>query len=174
MELTTLDMILLTTNIVFIIISVFLFIRLRKIEKKSESEVKKQTELSGTTDITPVEFNRERFRIEESESPRPEKTIEAGDEEKIEASKIAEIKREDKISEVEENVASKTPEKIEIPEKIEFKFEEKEPEKEEEEKTEKEPEKKATKKKKPVKKEPSAKQEPKPAPKKNSAKKKKV
>jgi hypothetical protein len=194
MALSPLEIIMLVANIVFIIIAVFLFIRLRKIEKKPEPEIKQQTELSGIADITPVEFNRERFGIEEKKIPEPEKTMEAGEEEKIEASKIAELKLEDELPEVgeaprkkraaakkeemkvpEETVVEKQevpPEKIEIPEKIEFKFEEKEPEKEEE-KIEKKPEKKASKKKKPVKKEPAAKMETKQAPRKKPAKKKK-
>ncbi len=163
MALSSLEIIMLIANIVLIIIAVFLFIRLRKIEKKPEPEIKQQTELSGIRDITPMEFNRERFGIGEREIPKPEKTMEAGEEEKIEASTIADLKLEDELPEIEEaprkkRVAAKKeekkapeeavaekpevpPEKIEIPEKIEFKFEEKEPEKEEE-KTEKKPEKK--------------------------------
>ncbi len=196
MALSTLEIIMLIANVVFIIIAVFLFIRLRKIEKKPEPEVKQPSELSGIADITPVEFNRERFGIEEKERPEPEKTIEAGEVEKIEASTIAELKLEDELPEVEEKetpskkraaakkvemkVPEETvvekqevhPEKIEIPEKIEFKFEEKEPEKEEE-KIEKKPEKTASKKNKSVKKEPAVKKETKPAPRKKPAKKKK-
>jgi type IV secretory pathway VirB10-like protein len=170
--LSTLDIIMLVANIVFIIIAVFLFIRLRKIEKKPEPEINQQTELSGITDITPVEFNRERFGIEDKEIPKPEKTSEAGEEEKIEASTIAELKLEDELPEVEEKEAPMKKRAAKKPEKIEFKFEEKEPEKEEE-KTEKKPEKKESKKKKPVKKEPAAKKETKPAPGKKAGKKKK-
>jgi len=187
MALTTLNIIILVAIIVFSIIAVFLSIRLRKIEKKSKPDVKQQTELSGIVDITPVEFNRERFGIEEKKMPEPEKTMGAGEEEKIEASTIAELKLEDELAEVEEAPRKKRtatkkeemkvpdeavvkkhevpPEKIEIPEKIEFKFEEKEPEKEEEK-----PEKKESKKKKPVK-EKAAKKETKPR--KKPAKKKK-
>lgn len=189
MALSPLEIIMLVANIVFIIIAVFLFIRLRNIQKKPEPEAKQQTELSGITDITPVEFSRERFGIEEKEIPEPEKTIEAGEVEKIDASTIAELKLEDELPEIEEKETPKKkraaakkeemkvpeetvvekqevpPEKIEIPEKIEFKFEEKEPEIEEE-KTEKKPEKKASKKKK------TAKKDTKPAPKKKAKKKK--
>ena len=190
MALSPLEIIMLVANIVFIIVAVFLFIRLRKLGKKPEPEIKQQAELSGIANITPGEFNRERFGMEEREISKPEKPIEAGEEEKIEAGKIAELKLEDELPEVEEKevpmkkrAAKKRekkapeetviekheapPEKIEIPEKIEFKFEEKEPGKEEK------PGKKESKKKKPVKKEPAAKKETKPAPGKKAGKKKK-
>ncbi len=245
---TPLEIILLIANIVFIIIAVFLFIQLRKIEKKPESEIKQQPGLSGNTAITPMEFNQERFGIEDRKIPEPEKISEGdgrkieastvadlklkdedpdveeasrnkgvaakqeetkvpeevlvenhevppektseGEEKKIEASTVADLKLKDEIPDVEKaprkkRVAAKKeetripeealvenhevpPEKIEIPEKIEFKFEEKEPEKEEEE-----PEKKESEKIKPVKKEKAAKKETKLAPKKKPAKKKK-
>ena len=186
MALTPLDITLLIADIVFIIIAIFLFIRLRKIEKH---ETKEQTDLSGIANITPVEFDRGRFGMEEREIPKPEKTME--EEAKIMASDIADLKLEDELPEIEEKepprkrraarkqekkvsqepVVEKqeaSPEKIEIPEKIEFNVEEKEPEKEEEK-----PGKKESKKKKPVK-EPEAKKETKPAPRKKPGRKKKV
>ena len=189
MALSPLEIIMLVANIVFIIIAIYLFIRLRKLGKKPEPKKKEQTEISGIANITPVEFNPERFGIEHKEIPIPEKTTGAGEEEKIEAGKIAELKLEDELPEVEEaprkkpaatkkeekkvpeEVVTENPEvpleKIEIPEKIEFKFEEPEPGKEE-----KKPEKKEIKKK-PVKKEPAAKKETKPASRKKAGKKKK-
>lgn len=188
MELPPLEIIMLVANIVFIIVAVFLFIRLRKIGKKPEPEKKQQDELSGIANITPVEFNRERFGIEDREISDPEKTM-AGDL-KITASEIDDLKLEDEVPEIGETQATRKkrvkkeakkapekakakkaeapPEKIEIPEKIKFKFEEKEPEKEEGK-----PGKKEGKKKKPVKKEPAAKKETKPAPGKKAGKKKK-
>jgi hypothetical protein len=187
-----LEIITLAGIIVLIIIAIYLFIRLRKLGKKLEPEKKEQTGQSGIADIKPMEFDRERFGIGEREVPKPEKIMEASTEEKIEASKIAELKLEDELSEVvekevpkkkraakkeekkvpEEAVVEKPeipPEKIEIPEKIEFKFEEPEPEKEAEK-----PEKKEIKKKKPVKKEPATKKETKAAPRKKTDKRKKV
>ncbi len=189
MGLSLLEIIMLIANVVFIIIAIFLFIRLRKLGKKPEPETKEQTELSGIANITPVEFDRERFGMGEREIPKPEKTME--EDAKIRASEIADLKLEDELPEIEEKEAPRKkrvkkepkknpekakaekievpPEKIEIPEKIEFKFEEPEPEKEEEK-----PDKKESKKKKPVKKEPAAKKETKPAPTKKAGKKKKV
>ncbi len=191
-----LEIIMLVANIVFIIIAIYLYIRLRKLGKKPEPEVKQQTDLSGIGDLTPMEFNPEKFGIEHKEIPIPEKTTVAGEEEKIEASKVAELKLEDELPEVEEiprkkraaakKEEKKVPEeaveekpeippgKIEIPENIEFKFDEPELVKEEKKPEEKKLEKKAGKKKKSIKKEPAAKKETKPASRKKAGKKKKV
>jgi hypothetical protein len=170
MALTLLETVMLIANVVFIIIAIFLFVRLRKMGKKVGTENKQQSELAGITDIAPEEFKPERFELKVQDIEHPEKTTATASdifaESKIGVQEKTELKLEDEPLEVKEKpgkkeskrrkTAKKEPEeavapaikeevpseKISVPEKTELKLEEILPGEEEK------PEKKASKKKK--------------------------
>jgi len=70
------------TNVILFIIAVFLFIRLRKLEKKGGSKKEQQPELAGIANIQPQESKPERFEIEAQAVMPPEKSV-IGIEQKI-------------------------------------------------------------------------------------------
>lgn len=71
---TLTETILAIANVVFIIIAIFLFVRLRKMGKKVGTENKQQSELADITGITPEEFKPERFELKVQDIAQPEKT----------------------------------------------------------------------------------------------------
>jgi hypothetical protein len=176
------EIILAIANVVFIIIAIFLFVRLRKMGKKVGTEKKQQSELAGITDITPEEFKPERFELKVQDIAQPEKTTATASdifaESKIGVQEKTEFKLEDVFPEVKEKprkkeskrrkTAKKEPgevvapsikevvvpsENITVPEKSELKLEDILSRKEEK------PEKKERKKKRPAKKRKVAPQE---------------
>lgn len=177
------EIILAIANVIFIIIAIFLFVRLRKMGKKVGTEKKQQSELAGITDITPEEFKPERFEPKVQDIAQPEKTTATASdifaESEIGVQEKTELKLEDVFPEVKEKprkkeskrrkTAKKEPEeavataikevrgapseKISVPEKTELKLEEILPVEEEK------PEKKERKKKRPAKKRKVAPQE---------------
>ncbi len=61
-NLTSLEILLGTANLLLILIAVFLLIRIKRLEKKDEQK-EKRSELTGIADIKPEEFKLERFEI---------------------------------------------------------------------------------------------------------------
>ncbi len=64
-------------NVIFVIIAIFLFVRLRKAGKKNDTEIKQLPELEGVTDITPNDFKPEIFGIQKQDIAPIEKPVEA-------------------------------------------------------------------------------------------------
>ncbi len=106
------EIILAIANVVFIIIAIFLFVRLRKIGKKGEPEKKQPEEIKT---ITPSEFKPEKFEIKSQDIVPPEKPAAIAPD--IGAIKT-ELKLEDELPEVKEKTAKKESKKKKAAKKV--------------------------------------------------------
>ena len=88
------ELLFLVANIALIVIAVFLFIRLRKLRKKSVSEKDKEHELSGIGELKPEEFKPERLGLK-PEDIAPAKKTEKGMADK--SAKTDELKLEEEL-----------------------------------------------------------------------------
>ncbi len=158
MALTLLETAMLIANIIFLIIAIFLFVRLRKIGKKGEPEKKQQSEPADIKNITPSEFKPEKFEIKSQDIAPPEKPMAIAPE----IQEKTGLKLEDELPEVKEKTAKKESKKKKAAKKVLEEVIEQAIKKETGAPSEKipipetkeEPEKKESKKKKPAKKEP--------------------
>ncbi len=96
MELTPRELLLLIANFILIVIAVFLFLQLRKTEKKSEPKKVEHPDLKGIADLKPEEFRPERFDLKPHDAV-PTKIPGSGAVPKIEAQ---DLKFEDDIQEI--------------------------------------------------------------------------
>ncbi|MDP2844851.1 MAG: hypothetical protein Q8N79_02100, partial [Candidatus Methanoperedens sp.] len=101
------EIILAIANVVFIIIAIFLFVRLRKTGKKCDTETKQQPELADVTNITQDDFKPEMFGIRKQDIAPSEKPVEAVSKVKIGRKEKTSLVLEDELSEVEEKPAKK-------------------------------------------------------------------
>ena len=98
------ELLFLVANIALIVIAVFLFIRLRKLRKKSVSGKDKEHELSGIGELKPEEFKPERLGLK-PEDIAPAKKTEEGMADK--SAKTDELKLEDELPVKEEKAEVK-------------------------------------------------------------------
>ncbi|MFZ2410022.1 MAG: hypothetical protein WAW23_00460, partial [Candidatus Methanoperedens sp.] len=162
MELTSMETILAIANVIFVIIAILLFVRLRKTGKKGDTESKQLPEVADVTNITPDDFKSDIFGIQKQDIAPSEKPVKAVSKVKIGQEEKTALVLEDELPEVEEKPAKKESKKKKAAKKIlEEVIEEaivKEtgvrPEKAPTPEKEEKPEKKESIKKKPVKKEP--------------------
>lgn len=155
MELTSTETILAIANVIFVIIAIFLFVRLRK-NGKSDTEKKQLLEMADISNITQDEFKPEMFGIQKQDIAPFGKPSEAVSDVKTGREEKNAFALEDELPEVEEKPEKKESKKKKAAKKILEEFIGEaivketgvQPEKEEK------PEKKERKKKKPAKKEP--------------------
>ena len=156
MELTSTETILAIANVIFVIIAIFLFVRLRKSGNKNNTGKKQVPELADIANISPGELKPEMFGLKKEDIAslgKPSEAVANAETGRDEKSAFA---LEDELPEVEEKPAKKESKKKraakkrlgEVIEEAIVKETGVQPEKEEK------PEKKESKKKKPAKKEP--------------------
>ncbi len=107
MALTSAETILAILNVIFVIIAIFLFVRLRKTGKKDDTEIKQLPELESVTDITPNDFKSDIFGIKKQDIAPSEKPVEAVSKVKIGQKEKTALALEDELPEVEEKPAKK-------------------------------------------------------------------
>ncbi len=101
-------------NVVFIIIAIFLFMRLRKLRKECEPE-KKQQESAGTMDITPAEPKPESSGMKPQDITPPEKPMASAPDIGAE---ITQLKLEDELPEIKEMPVKRESKKKQAAKKI--------------------------------------------------------
>ncbi len=102
------ETILAIANVILIIIAIFLFIRLRKLEKKGEPEIKQQPEPEITTiPLQAPELKSEKLETQPDVAP----VANIGAEPKIGIQEKAQLKLEDELPEIEEMPGKKASKK---------------------------------------------------------------
>lgn len=118
MELTSIETILAIANVIFVIIAIFLFVRLRKTCKKGDTEAKQLPELADVTNITPDDFKPEIFGIRKQDIAPSEKPVETVSKVKIGQEEKTALALEDELPEVEEKPVKKESKKKKAAKKI--------------------------------------------------------